>query len=210
MGASLIDYDWELDGSVGVTGNDADDKVVVDPALLEEAAASGARAAASQPEEPRAFARGTRDHVQCPHSPPPILARGPAPRPLERDPIAVLRTWPHSTVPHDAPIEGARPALPSSRGQRRVRGKMALAHFALDLYSELDDLQAIVQRVDDASEGDADREPCTDPCCAAKLDVMRGALLEACLLVQRVAMTPPGEAVDIEDRIHELLELARR
>jgi hypothetical protein len=198
-----------------VNRKNADDKVVIDPVLLEEAVAPRARAIATRAEEPRAFARGTRDRVHCPNSLPPVPRRSAGPPELERDPVAVLRAWPHSTVRNDPPVARAAPPSPPpslspSRAQRRVRDKITLAHFALDLFSELDELQAIVQRVDDASDDEADHAGCTDPRCTAKLNVMRGALLEACLLVQRVAMTPPNEPVDIEDRIHELLELLQQ
>jgi len=85
-----------------------------------------------------------------------------------------------------------------------------LAHLALDLFREIEQLQTIVER----AQGPAPCEPrggaCTDPQCAARTDILRGALVEACLLVQRVAMMPPTERVDIEDRIHELLEVLQR
>jgi hypothetical protein len=129
---------------------------------------------------------------------------------LERDPIAVLRAYPHSTgstagsAATPPPREVAAP--PSPRG-RRIQDKIVLAHLELDLFQELDQLQAIVQRAHDGSSCDPDTETCSDPRCAATVDVLRGALVEACLLVQRVAMMRPDESLDIEDRIHELLEL---
>jgi hypothetical protein len=128
---------------------------------------------------------------------------------LERDPVAVLRAWPHSTTttaapPPPPPREVV--ARPSPRG-RRIQNKIVLAHLALDLFQEIDQLQAIVQRAHDGSACDPDSETCSDPRCAATVDVLRGALVEACLLVQRVAMMRPDEPLDIEDRIHELLEL---
>jgi hypothetical protein len=194
-----------------MSGNDANDKVVVDPRLLEEVAASHARATMPRIEEVRGpLARGTRDRVAIPPAPAPSVARGGGPRDLERDPAAVLRAWPHSTSRHDVPIGKPQPAPAQSRGQRRVQDKMALAHFALDLYSEIDELQAIVQRADGANDSEPDCENCADPRCVAKLNVMRGALLEACLMVQRVALKPPDDPGDIEDRIHELLELLRQ
>ncbi|HZJ65351.1 MAG TPA: hypothetical protein VFD36_17695 [Kofleriaceae bacterium] len=123
---------------------------------------------------------------------------------LGRDPIAVLRAWPHSTSTVAEPPARPAGALPSPR-RRRVQDKMMLAHLALDLYQELDQLQAIVQHADDMCPSDTEAAPCSDPRCAATTDMLRGALVEACLLVQRVAMTPPEERADIEDRIHELL-----
>jgi len=217
MDASLIGNDWDLDGRHGVSCKDTDEKVVVDPALLEEAAAPTARVTI-RAEEPRVFARGTRDRVTVPSAPSaapsPAPARGAGPRDLERDPVAVFRAWPHSTRSRDVPIENAptvpienaRTAPPRSRGQRRVHDKIALAHFALDLFREIEDLQVIVERAHAAIEPGA---ACADPRCAEKSDVLRGALVEACLLVQRVAMMAPDEQLDIEDRIHELLELLR-
>jgi hypothetical protein len=147
--------------------------------------------------------------------PSPGPPRGTAPRAYERDPVAVLRAWPHSTRSHDvsienartAPVENARTAPPPSRGQRRVQDKIVLAHFALDLFREIEDLQAIVERAHEVSEPGA--PACADPRCRARANVLRGALVEACLLVQRVAMMAPDEQLDIEDRIHELLELLR-
>jgi hypothetical protein len=123
---------------------------------------------------------------------------------LGRDPIAVLRAWPHSTSTVAEPPVRPAGVLPSPR-RRRVQDKIMLAHLALDLYQELDQLQAIVQHADDVCPSDTEAAPCSDPRCAATTDMLRGALVEACLLVQRVAMTPPEERADIEDRIHELL-----
>jgi hypothetical protein len=208
MDASLIGYVRDAEDGHRMSGNDADDKVVVDPGLLEEAAASHALAMSRNDEVRGPLARGTRDRVAVPAGPA-NAAPGAGPRDLERDPAAVLRAWPHSTVRHDVPIEKPPPAQPQSRGQRRVQDKIVLAHLALDLYSEIDKLQAIVLRADARNDGEPDCENCADPRCAAKVNVMRGALLEACLLVQRVAMKPPDDRVDIEDRIHELLELLR-
>ncbi|MGH2901959.1 MAG: hypothetical protein ACRDMZ_25010 [Solirubrobacteraceae bacterium] len=210
-----------------MSGKDTNDKVVVDPALLEEAAASTPRVTV-RADEPRAFARGTRDRVTVPSAPPPGSARGAGPRDLERDPVAVLRAWPHSTRSHDVPIANARPieharpiansrtvpienartAPPQSLGQRRIQDKIVLAHFALDLFREIEDLQVIVERAHAVTEPGA--AACEDPRCSAQANVLRGALVEACLLVQRVAMMAPDEQLDIEDRIHALLELLRR
>ncbi|HEY0991819.1 MAG TPA: hypothetical protein VGD80_32435, partial [Kofleriaceae bacterium] len=117
---------------------------------------------------------------------------------LGRDPIAVLRAWPHSTGTVAEPPARPAGALPPAR-RRRVQDKIMLAHLALDLYQELDQLQAIVQHADDVCPCDTEAAPCSDPRCAATTDMLRGALVEACLLVQRVAMTPPAERTDIED-----------
>jgi len=126
---------------------------------------------------------------------------------LERDPIAVLRAWPHTSASRPE-LPPARPSsAPPAASRRRVQDKIVLAHLALDLYQEIDQLQAIVQRAHDASPAGGEVGTCSDPRCAATTDVLRGALIEACLLVQRVAMMAPAERLDVEDRIHELLEL---
>jgi hypothetical protein len=175
------------------------DKVVIDPAELEATAPSTSRVVSGELMLP--LARGTREQV---------VARGSASeiteRQLPRDPVAVLRAYPHSTGAPPAPPPRTRSAPPSPGG-RRIQDKIVLAHLALDLFQEIDQLQAIVQRAHDGTPCDPDSGTCSDPRCAATVDVLRGALVEACLLVQRVAMMPPDERLDIEDRIHELLEL---
>lgn len=212
MDASLIAYDWNLDGGPGV--KDEEDKVIVDLAQLEGADSPGARAPTARADEPRpVFARGTRDRVQIPHNPAPGAVRSPGPRELERDPVAVFRAWPHSKDGkdgHSEPGERPRTVLPQTRTQRRVEDKIVLAHLALDLFREIEQLQTIVERAQDAAPCEPRGTACTDPQCAARTDVLRGALVEACLLVQRVAMMPPTERVDIEDRIHELLQALQR
>jgi hypothetical protein len=209
MDASLIRYDWEAGRGRGVSGKAAEDKVIVD--MPELADSPGARGTVGRADEPRpAFARGTRDHVQVPHSAAESATRSQAPRELERDAIAVLRAWPHSTTGLHERAEPTQAARPPSRAQRRIEDKIVLAHLALDLYRELDELQDSVQRVDCAGASEPAAAACTDPHCGARTDVLRGALVEACLLVQRVAMMAPAEPVDIEDRIHELLQVLQR
>jgi hypothetical protein len=209
MDASVIGYNWDADGGIGVNGKDADDKVVVDPVELEPAGSPTARAPPGRTDETRsALARGTREHVPFPHSPVASASRSEGPCDLERDPIAVLRAWPHSMSGRDASPERTRAAPAPSRAQRRIEDKIVLAHFALDLYREIDELEDIVQHTG-ATPCESGPAACSDPRCAARTDVVRGALVEACLLVQRVAMMPT-ERVDIEDRIYELLQLLRR
>jgi hypothetical protein len=212
MDASLIAYDWDLDGGPGVNRKDEEDKVIVDLAQLEGADSPSARASTPRADETRpVFARGTRDRVQVPNSHTAAgVVRGHGPRELERDPVAVFRAWPHSKTGHAEPGERPRTALPPSRAQRRVEDKIVLAHLALDLFREIDQLETIVERAQGTAPCDAGRAVCTDPQCAAKVDVLRGALVEACLLVQRVAMMAPTERIDIEDRIHDLLQLLQR
>src|SRR5215471_20434254 len=99
------------DGRMHPGGDDADDKVVVDPLEL-AVPPPGGKPAAVRPAEPRhGLARGTREHVSVSADParvpipaPPLLT-GPAapPRGLARDPVAVLRAWPHSTAPNPPP-----------------------------------------------------------------------------------------------------------
>jgi hypothetical protein len=131
----------------------------------------------------------------------PRAVRAKGTRELARDPVEVLRMWPHSKPAHDPPAP-PRPerTLP---GRRRVEDKIVLAHLALDLYRETEQLTAAPH---DASCATAS-PPCTSPRCAHRVDVLRGALIEACLLVQRVAMSTPRAPEDIEDRIVELLQL---
>jgi hypothetical protein len=158
--------------------------------------------------------------------------RGPASRPLasgtreldrERDPVEVLRMWPHSpgargdqsrpglvgTPPmgldtrgdpdaraeHTAPLGAAR----GSPVPRRVDDKIALAHLALDLYRELE-----------AAHGAHATRPesvvCSNQACESRIDALRAGLIEACLLVQRVVMMP-GAAGDVDAQVSDLLDL---
>jgi hypothetical protein len=210
MDASVIGYDWDLHGGHCVSGNDPEDKVIVDMAALEATDAPGPRATTGRADEPRpALARGTRARVQVPRGAA-SAERNQGLRELERDPVAVLRAWPHSTAGCGEPGERNRAAPPPSRAQRRVEDKIVLAHLALDLFREIDQLQDILQHQHGADASEPEPAACTDPSCAARSDVLRAALVEACLLVQRVAMRAPAECVDIEDRIHELLQILQR
>jgi hypothetical protein len=208
MDASVIGYDWDLDGGHCVSGNDLEDKVIVDMAALEAADTPAPRATTGRADESRhALARGTRARVQVPRSATASAERNQGLRELERDPVAVLRAWPHSKTGCDELGERNRAAPAPSRAQRRVEDKIVLAHLALDLFREIDQLQDIVQHQHGANPSEPEPAACTDPSCAARTDVLRAALVEACLLVQRVAMRAPTECVDVEDRIHELLQL---
>lgn len=112
----------------------------------------------------------------------------------ERDPVAVLRMWPASP----------RPAATMPAVARRIDDKVVLAHLALDLFRELGQLEA--------SHGAtlAPGEPaCANPACEARIDALRGGLVEACLLVQRLVMMP-ATAAEAEARVHELLALIDR
>lgn len=189
------------------SGSDPDDKVIVDPAGLEP---GGHGCSAGRPDEPRAgLARGTRDHLPCPQPAAEGHSSRSGPHAPERDPVAVLRAWPHSTGPHGDVPPRARTATPPPPTQRRIDDKIVLAHLALDLYREIDQIQGAVHRAPSTASSAPAPEPCSDPRCTMQAHVLRGALVEACLLVQRVAMSTPDDRLDIEDRIYELLELLR-
>jgi len=182
------------------SSDDSEDKVVVDAVDAHHAAAPRPCDLELRVDLPRpAIARGTRDHVR--------LGRGsegaPRERVPDRDPVAVLRAWPCSLSPRPGPPPERAATPPPPR--RVADDKIALAHLALELYREVEDVEAAAARVPAAR---AIAAPCTDQRCAARIDAIRGALVEACLLVQRAAMTSPAseEAGDIEDRIRELLD----
>jgi hypothetical protein len=127
-------------------------------------------------ELPQARPRRTRE-IECP-----------------RDPVEVLRMWPHSSSVHDhcpaqPPAAPARPA-----GKHRADDKIALAHLALDLYREIEGLPSATAA-------------CNNQGCEARIQALRGALIEACLLVQRAVMMTTSGKAEIEVRVRELLEL---
>jgi hypothetical protein len=205
------------------SGGNSEDKVVVDPAGPEATGPSRALAPALRDDDRKGVrARGTREQpVSCPPEAPVARRRdlrelgraAAAPvagsrgiRELDRDPVEVLRMWPHSTG-LEGHVAATRARLPGPSAQRRFEDKIGLAHLALDLYRELDDIQATGR--DAGSVQRAVPATCDDRRCDARTHALRGALVEACLLVQRaVMMTPsPMAVVEIEDRLRELLEL---
>jgi hypothetical protein len=97
--------------------------------------------------------------------------------------------------------------LPGPSANHRFEDKIALAHLALDLYRELEEPQAMA--LGTARVPRAAPEGCDNQRCAARTNALRGALVEACLLVQRVALATPEPiaADEVEDRLRDLLAL---
>src|SRR5262249_11386190 len=95
-----------------------------------------------------------------------------------RDPVEVLRMWPHSSSVHGGCPAPAAPAEPA--GKHRADDKIALAHLAIDLFREIEGLPPAAAT-------------CNHQGCEARIQALRGAVIEACLLVQRaVMMTTSG------------------
>jgi hypothetical protein len=181
----------------------SEDKVVVDPAELERASVASATMVRGEGAA-LVRAKGTREQLTLPPRPAELVAPARAPR----DPAEVLRAWPHSMIGRDARTTALRPASPvrpMAAARPRVEDKVTLAHLALDLYREVEQIEAGSRRA--SSEPDAGL--CTNRGCDVRINALRGALIEACLLVQRaVLMTPSAAAsAEIEDRIHQLLDL---
>lgn len=186
------------------SGSDPEDKVVADPVELELSDRSGGRPAKGFADASGVVrARGTREQLPVGSTPAPRVEQAQAARDLERDPIEVLRAWPHSRGDREARTAALR-AASRTTSKPRVEDKITLAHLALDLYREVELIQASSRR---AASAQPDATVCTNRSCDARIDALRGALVEACLLVQRVAMTTPTIKSEIEDRIRELLAL---
>lgn len=189
------------------SGNDPDDKVVVDTTELEPPGRPGSRVAKGPGEQPEVVrARGTREQLPVSSgsgasAPPPH-----GPRDLTRDPIEVLRAWPHSMGSREARTASLRATTTASGPQPRVEDKLTLAHLAIDLYREVEQIHASSRRASEQPE----TAVCTNRGCDVRINALRGALIEACLLVQRLAMMPAMDRADIEDRIRKLLELLER
>jgi hypothetical protein len=181
---------------------DSDDKFVID--VMDLGAAEQGRA--TRPTLPRrddrcadvttGLGRGTRDHpaqagaANDPPSPRPHSAGGGS-----RDPVAVLRMWPASV--------GSGPPVTAVR--RKVDDKVVLAHLALDLYRELG-------QAEDGHAGHVTppaAAACTDPACEARISALRGGLVEACLLIQRVVMMSVKTEL-VAGQLRELLALIDR
>jgi hypothetical protein len=113
----------------------------------------------------------------------------------ERDPVAVLRMWPASAGPGSA-----APAV-----RRKVDDKVVLAHLALDLYRELGQVEA----GHGGHAASAAAAVCADPACDARISALRGGLVEACLLIQRLVMTSPVTG-PVADQVRGLLALIDR
>jgi hypothetical protein len=190
---------WQI--IMSLSDSDTEDKVVVDPAELP---GRSDRHTATSAVDPSGLvrARGTREQLSVGPAPGPHAARPGGPGDLERDPIEVLRAWPHLMAGGEAGTAARREAS-ALVAKPRVEDKITLAHLALDLYREVEQIQASSRR---AVSAPTDGVVCTNRGCDLRINALRGALVEACLLVQRVAMTPTDRA-DVEDRIRELLTL---
>ena len=158
-----------------------------------------------------ALAKGTRSQASVTGDPAAVAVRSrrAGERDHERDPAEVLRMWPHSIGMLTDRLVPAEVPPPAPAGRRRTEDKIALGHLALELYRETEAPPAAhgappVQH--DAAI------TCTNPACEAQINALRGALVEACLLVQRVVrMTPDAKVeVEVEGRVRELLELIKR
>lgn len=188
--------------AMNTSDSDPDDKVVVDTAELEVASRSSSHHARGEDGGGIVRAKGTREQVTMgPAATGTVRTRRIGE--LARDPAEVLRAWPHSMAAREARA-AARVAGGTSPAKQRVEDKVTLAHLALDLYREVEQIQAGSRHAHGAHPA-----ACTNHGCEVRIDALRGALVEAVLLVQRVAMSPT-DRTDIEDRIQELLELLER
>jgi hypothetical protein len=182
--------------------NDPDDKLVIDPAQLQLPGAGSSRPATDHDDETTVVrARGTREQLPVAPGGAPAVTRTRS-RELARDPAEVLRAWPVSMGQEGRKPPQRAPTTPPP-GTPRVEDKITLAHLALDLFREVEQIQVASRRAGPETEPAA----CTSPACDARVKALRGALIEACLLVQRVAMSPAPDRADLEDRIRELLAL---
>jgi hypothetical protein len=176
------------------SNDSSDDKMVVEVEAPEPALR------ARDPAEIRA--KGTRQQM------PLIRDPGPGEPPASRDPVDVLRMWPVSTRPTlGEPAAEPRATLRAPSPGPHLDEKVRLAHLALDLYRELEDIQCAALRAPPVARDHA--LVCHDPRCTARANALRGALIEACLLVQRLAlMTPERTSGDeVDDRVRDLLAL---
>jgi hypothetical protein len=210
---------------MNTSGSETDDEAMADPVELEIASDSRThRRPLARAGEPQGMlARGTRERPLTPEPEElaeelaedrpatPVNARPRRTREIKcaRDPAEVLRMWPHSngaSDEHPAAAAGFLPPAPSApAGRPRAEDKIILAHLALDLYREIDDLQAEARGKDAAASGSA--APCGAQGCEAQINTLRGALIEACLLVQRMAMMTPAVKQEVDGRVRELLKL---
>ncbi|HET9625658.1 MAG TPA: hypothetical protein VFP84_30040 [Kofleriaceae bacterium] len=189
------------------------DKIVVE-VVVEPS--SGRILRSDDPAFPRA--RGTRQQLplsrelarsaEPPAEPsPPAGTSPPSEVPPVRDPISVLRTWPVSTLDRDDASALPRQTLRAPSPGPHFDDKIRLAHLALDLYREL---EASAGRASSARPaGGEPASACADRRCQARDHVLRGALVEACLLVQRVALMSPelGRQDEVIARVRDLLAM---
>jgi hypothetical protein len=203
------------------SSDDPDDKVVLEPVELEPTQPRARPAVAPCDESGLALGKGTREQLPLPRAPvvrvdptaprdPPGSPGGPRARAAgtreldrERDPVAVLRMWPHSSAEREIP-PGAPAPMPAR--PRRVDDKVLLAHLALDLFHELGQIEAV-----DPGRGAPPTAPvCSNHACQTRINALRGGLVEACLLVQRAVMMNPAASEQFADRVRELLDLLER
>src|SRR4051812_42367964 len=103
------------------SGDDFDGKTVAEPGELETSGQSRSYLTVVRGDEPRGvLAKGTREHPTVTRDPDPIAVRSRGTRELtcERDPVEVLRMWPHSISSpegHEAPVLAAPPAPAGKR-----------------------------------------------------------------------------------------------
>ena len=210
--------------------DDSDDKIVVETLDFDGPAQPfGGEAVVPQADEP-IRAKGTRQQAPLVRPPDTALTSVPrstrdvgertraAPRtteralshtreptriPTVRDPIEVLKMWPVSSEPRaDTSSARQRATLRAPSPGPQLDEKIKLAHLALDLYRELE-IERGGPPLHRGHPGD-----CADPSCQARANALRGALVEACLLVQRIALTVPGAQRDeVDDRLRDLLAL---
>lgn len=161
------------------------------------ASGTGTLAAQSPPhdEAPRGAPRdpAMRDSIRDPARPP------------VRDPVAVLRTYPVSLVDRQDASARPRETLRAPSAGPHLDDKIRLAHLALDLYRELEVGQG--HTCGTLSTGRDAASACADRRCQARTSALRGALIEACLLVQRVAMMSPDlvRHDEVAARLRDLL-----
>jgi hypothetical protein len=134
------------------------------------------------------LARGTEELV-------PIVLGVRGTRDLEIDhDIDVLTRYPHSLNTVENPPAEV-PAIPAVK--RVIHDKVILANLALELYRAIDETA-----VETPTVGIEHRS------CEATINALRGALLEACLLVQRVVMMPATtNKAEVDERTRQLLKL---
>jgi hypothetical protein len=155
------------------------------------------------------LAKGTRSQASVTGDPAAVAMRSRRAGELDhqRDPAEVLRMWPHSIGVLADRLVPAEVPPPAPAGRRRPEDKIALAHLALELYRETE--APLAARGAPPVQRDA-AVTCTNPACEARINALRGALVEACLLVQRVVRMTPEVEVEVEGRVRELLELIKR
>jgi hypothetical protein len=181
--------------------NDSADKLVIDTVDLESASTPDAYRSIIRSEQALFMAgRGTREQRPLARALEPVAARGT--RDLARDPVEVLRRWPHSPGIVEDSVAPAPPEAPC--GKHLSNDKIVLARLALDLYREIEELPTA------NSSSQLVLGACSDPTCETRINALRGAVIEACLLVQRVVMMTPATNVEIDERVRELLALIER